>query len=100
MSDSMQGVGDDIGDLVLQAPDSVWQKIKKALGVQTREQAATLVKADDKARKLVMSLFSGQGQSFIDRVATSSESFITSPASPPLPLAEQMYGKNKAKVTF
>ena len=100
MSDSIAPTETNIGDLILQAPEPVWKRIKKALGVQSREQAAAIVQADDKARKLVLSLFSGQEQSFVNRPATRSESFISSPSTTPIPLEEQMYGTKKAKVTF
>jgi len=90
--------GSSIGDLILQAPEPVWAKIKKALGVQTRDQAAAIVQADDKARRLVMSLFSGEGEAETERPNTRSESYLIPKQS--TPLAEQMYGGKKAKVSF
>jgi len=100
MSDPALPAQQDIGDLVLKAPEEIWKKIKKALGTQTREQAAAMVQADDKARQLVLSLFSGADQTLLTRPATRSESFITAPSKPRVPLEEQMYGTKKAKVTF
>lgn len=90
----------DVGDLVLQAPESIWKKIKKALAVETREQAASLVQADNKARELVISLLSGSDETLLTRPETRSESFISAPHQPRVPLEEQMYGSRKAKVTF
>ena len=98
MSDSMLTGGSSIGDLILQAPEPVWKKIKKALGVQTRDQAAAIVQADEKARQLVMSLFSGEGEAETERPTTRSESYLV--PKQPTPLAEQMYGGKKAKVSF
>lgn len=99
MSDSMlTGGGSNIGDLILQAPAPVWAKIKKALGVQTRDQAAAIVQADDKARRLVLALFSGERETETERPPTRSESYLV--PKQPTPLAEQMYGAKKAKVTF
>ncbi len=90
----------DIGSLVLQAPEDVWKKIKKALAVKTREQAASLVQADDKARQLVTSLLSGTDETLLTRPTTRRESFITARRRPRIPLEEQMYGSKKPKVTF
>lgn len=96
MSDPVLPTQSDVGDLVLQAPETTWKKIKKALGVQTREQAAAMVEADDKARKRVISLLSG----FLTRPPSMSKGFLTEPRQARPPLAEQMYGAKKAKAVF
>ena len=100
MSDPVLPNTEDVGALVLQAPEAIWKKIKKALAVQTREQASSLVQADDKARELVMSLLSGSDETLLTRSGTRAESFITSSPKPRVPLAEQMYGTKKAKAVF
>lgn len=78
----------DVGNLVLQAPEAIWKKIKKALAVQTRDEAASLVRADDKAKQRVISLLSGSDENLLTQRQTR------------VPLEEQMYGSRKAKVTF
>ncbi len=99
MADPTLPVENDVGALVLQAPEDVWKKIKKALRVETREQAASLVQADDKARQLLLSLLSG-GDTVLTKPGRREQSFVstTSKASPPL--SEQMYGSRKAGMKF
>ena len=98
--DGKQIIGKSKSITIHASLDEIWKKIKKALGTQTREQAAAIVQADDKARQLVLSLFSGADQTLLTRPATRAESFISAPPQSRTPLAEQMYGSKKAKVTF
>ena len=103
MSDSMLTGGSSIGDLILQAPEPVWAKIKKALGVQTRDKAAAIVQADDKARQKVMSIFSGEVKAQTERPTTRSGSVLIPKANPSVEerLPGQLYPvSKKAKVSF
>lgn len=91
-------MAEDIGTLVLQAPDSIWAQLKKALRVETREQAAELVRTDSAAQKVAVSILSGS-QSLLTKPEARSESLLTSPKRKEKPVADRMYGK-QPKVTF
>ncbi len=99
MADPTLPVENDVGTLVLQAPEDVWKKIKKALNVQTREQAASLVQADDKARQLLLSLLSG-GDTVVTKPGRREQSFVSTTSKARPPLSEQMYGSKKAGMKF
>ncbi len=99
MADPTLPVEDDVGALVLQAPEDVWKKIKKALRVETREQAASLVQADDKARQLLLSLLSG-GDTVLTKPGRREQSFVSTTSKARPPLSEQMYGSRKAGMKF
>ncbi len=101
MSDPVLPNQQDIGALVLQAPETIWKKIKKALGAQTREQAAAIVQADGKARKKVMDLLFGSAGTMLNlRPGARADSFINTPVKPLISPEERIYGTEKAKVTF
>ena len=102
MPDPNLPVEQDIGALVLQAPESVWQKIRKALRVETREQAASLVQTDDRARQLLISLLSSGNDTVLTKKPTVKEesSFVSAASKTRTPLSQQMYGTQKAKVQF
>ncbi len=100
MADPTLPVEDDVGALVLQAPEDVWKKIKKALNVQTREQAASLVQADDKARQLLLSLLSGGTDTVVTKPGRREQSFVSTTSKARPPLSEQMYGSRKAGMKF
>ncbi len=99
MADPTLPVENDVGALVLQAPENVWRKIKKALNVQTREQAASLVQADDKARQLLLSLLSGT-DTVVTKPGRREQSFVSTTSKARPPLSEQMYGSRKAGMKF
>lgn len=48
-----------VGELVLQAPEDVWKKISKALGVRDRREAAKMADADPRSKELIVSILSG-----------------------------------------
>ena len=101
MPDPNLPVEQDIGALVLQAPESVWQKIRKALRVETREQAASLVQTDDRARQLLISLLSSGNDTVLTKPTVKEESsFVSAASKTRTPLSQQMYGTQKAKVQF
>lgn len=77
---------------ILKAPGPIWTKIKQFLGVETREEAVSAVQANPEARQAVATLLTAP--------AKRSQSFLASPKRQATPLAELMYGKGGAKVTF
>jgi len=89
-------MAEDIGTLILQAPDHIWTKLKQALRVETREQAAELVRTDSAAQKVAVSILSG---SLLTKPEPRSESLLTSPKREPKPVADRVYSK-QPKVTF
>ena len=82
--------------MILGAESSVWEKIRLGLQVETREQAASMVEVDDKARLFVLDLFGGSeaGQQ------AGRRSVVTHPRAKDPQLADQLYGPGKAKVKF
>ena len=60
MSDPSVSAAPDLGQMILQAPEPLWKKIKRELKVQTREQAASLVQTDAKAQEAVVGILSSQ----------------------------------------
>ena len=96
MSDPVLPNQSDVGAMVLQAPEAIWKKIKKQTGAQTREQAATMVQADEKIRELVISLFAERNKNLLTQPA-SRANLLTEPRSL---LTEQTYGAKKAKAVF
>jgi len=91
---------DTLGPQILKAPEPTWIKIKRLLGVETREEAAALVQTDPDARKVVVNLLGGADNTVLTNPRNRAESFLTSPKREATPLSELMYGKGKAKVTF
>lgn len=77
MSDPTLATQQNLGDMVLHAPEDVWSKIRKALGVKTREEAAGMVEADPKARELVVGLLSGSQPQKSLAPKSRRESFAT-----------------------
>ena len=99
MSDQVDGE-DTLEPQILKASGPAWTKIKRLLGVETREQAVSIVQADPEARRAVATLLSGADNTVLTNPSKRSESFLTSPKREATPLGELMYGKGKAKVTF
>ncbi len=96
MPDPNISAGPDVRAMILGAESAAWEKIRKGLQVETREQAASMVEVDDKARLFVLDVFAGaEGGEPVKRRSVITDSRTSQP-----PLAEQMYGKGKAKVEF
>ncbi len=51
----------DLGSFILKAPEDLWQQIKSALQVQTRQQAAEIVATDPEAQRIVTQILTGDG---------------------------------------
>jgi 3'-phosphoadenosine 5'-phosphosulfate (PAPS) 3'-phosphatase len=60
----------DLRQLILNAPDDIWQKIKRALGTRTREEAAVMAQADPKAQQIVVHLLQGKEQQTEETLVT------------------------------
>ena len=87
MSDPTISSEQDLGAMVRQAPDDIWQQIKKALGVNTREEAARMIQADNKARELVLPLLAGQSgkqKTLVTNPQARAKSFVTNSQERPL----------------
>ncbi len=90
----------DLSSQIIDAPQAMWAKIKQLLKVETREQAAAMAEADPTARRAIVDILTGAEETTLTAPRARAESFLTSPAKSKPPLAEQMYGKSRPKVTF
>ena len=101
MSDPTLPIDQDLGQLVMQAPEPVWRKIRKALSVESREEAAALVQADPKAQEVVLEILGGGGDTMLtDRRGGGGKapgSLVTDGAPAAAPLSERMYGGSSGK---
>ena len=96
MPDPNISAGPDVRAMIFEADSSVWEKIRMGLQVETREQAASMVEVDDKARLFVLDVFAaGEAGQQAER-----RSVVTHPRPRDPQLADQLYGKGKAKVEF
>ena len=82
-------VQDDLSTMILSLDAPTWKKVKKALGVDTREEAVGIVEADPKARDLVVGLLD------TTLLTSDSETQLTKKRTPKTPTAEVMYGSRK-----
>ncbi len=98
MADPTLSVENDVGTLVLQAPEDVWKKIKKELGVQTREQAASFVQADSKAKEIVLSIL-GLNTVVTKPATNRADSFLSATSKPRTfkQVANQTYDKPSSR---
>jgi len=62
-----------LSDQILAAPELLWKKLRPALGVATREEAAQLVMRDEKAAAVAISI--------LNPVAEEQGSVLTQPSS-------------------
>lgn len=91
---------DTLGPAILKAPAPLWAKIKKLLQVETRDEAVAVVGQDQEAYAAVVQILAKTEESVLTRKRVRDESYLTSGKRAETPLAELMYGKGKAKVSF
>jgi len=89
-----------LSDQILAAPELLWKKLRPALGVATREEAAQLVMRDEKAAAVAISILNPvaeeQGSVLTGSAArTSSSSSVLTSSTPSTPAT-----KRKKRMTF
>lgn len=86
-----------LSEQILDLPDEVWKKLRDALGVGSRLEAAELVASDPASASIAASIL---GKSALTKEAPKSEgSLLTSKPRARAPVADRMYGKSRG-VTF
>ena len=88
-----------LSDQILAAPEPLWKKLRPALGVATREEAAQLVMRDEKAAAVAISILNPvvaeeQGSVLTGSAARPYSTVLTSstPSTPSI--------KHKKRMTF
>jgi len=84
-----------LSDQILSAPEPMWKKLRPALGVATREEAAQLVMRDEKAAALAISILSpavAEGSVLTESAGRASPSVLTSSATTPSAPAKRKKG--------
>ena len=78
-----------LSDQILSAPEPMWKKLRPALGVATREEAAQLVMRDEKAAALAISILNPavaeEGSVLTESAGRAPSTVLTSAAIPSAP---------------
>ena len=81
-----------LSDQILAAPEPLWKKLRPALGVATREEAAQLVMRDEKAAAVAISI--------LNPAAEEQGSVLTQPSSVLTARLPAMKPVGKKRMTF
>jgi len=81
----------DLATQILQAPDELWQRLRSALNVKTRDEAVQVVNTNERAAELARSILGGgTEESVLTRPTAPLSSFLTQEA-PQRNAAETVY---------
>ena len=59
----------DLGELILQAPGALWERLRKRLKVGSREEAARLAETDEGVRQEILGLLSPESRTLVTGAA-------------------------------